>query len=381
MKKWLKRPRKTVITAAFVALLLLAEPAVHALSSWTNPFGSPGVGNGITLHEMDLHDGTIQKFGNTYYMYGTMYGCGYNWGQHNTPWCGFGVSTASNLNGPWSAPQQLFSPSDWDSFAGMNWSTECGSTGAGCFNPRMVQRTWGPKDGVYMLWFNAPADFNRNGSNAYYVMGCNGPAGRCGANAGAPYGSTRKPPLYICGGNGDFTIVTNGSANPYIVCTNADQTLSEEQLDYWGTTGLNTGGRVLGNLHSVESPGVYRDPATGTWIMTYSDVNCGYCGGTGTGFATASSPAGPWYVPGDAGAAAPVTGRRDISATSCGGQPRTVFSVDGQAWEWIDTWGIWNGNWTNQTHASVLIVPLTYRPSNHGTGNPMSPQFVQWPCS
>lgn len=108
--------------------------------------------------------------------------------------------------------------------------------------------------------------------------------------------------------------------------------------------------------------------------MTYSDPNCGYCSGTGTGYATASNPMGPWTAPANSGVAAPATGRRDLSATSCGGQPRTVSIVDGQPYEHIDDW---YGS-TNETNAGLHYEPLVYLPSA-GTA-PWQP-FHPWSCS
>ncbi|MEO3927707.1 hypothetical protein ABGB07_28135 [Micromonosporaceae bacterium B7E4] len=335
----------------------------------------------ITVTGVDLHDGTVAKFGSTYYLYGTMYGCGFRWQVAGTPWCGFGVSTATSLRGPWSAPRRLFSPSDMNSFRLTTWQQTCGGTGAGCFNPRMLRRTWGPNDGVFILWFNAPSDYAQSGANAYYAMGCNGPEGPCGDGAGPPYGSTTKPRLTICGGNGDFSIVTNGSAAPQLFCTNADQTFSQEQLDTWGTNGTGTGTRNLAGLRNVESPGAYRDQATGKWLMTFSDPNCGYCAGTGTSYATADSLSGPWTAPPNTGYSPAVAGRRAISATSCGGQPRTVFTVDGRTYQWIDLWGRWNGDSANQARAGVVFAELSYTPQPAPNGGVLPPQFAQWPCA
>lgn len=375
--------RKGSIKAGLLAIVLVLAGVAGAVAATTTVVApTPAVAETINTQGLDLHDGTVQKFGSTYYMYGTQYGCGFRWGDPNgTTWCGFGVSSAPTLKGPWSTPKLLFSRYSINPWTGKNWIESCAEWSRGCFNPRMVQRTWGPKDGVYMLWFNAPADYTRDRSNAYYVMGCNGPMGGCGAAAGAPHGSTRKPPLYICSGNGDFSIVKQDPYNPYILCTMPDQTFNQEKLDYWGTSGTNVGARKLAGLTRVESPGAYRDAATGKWILTYSDPNCGYCAGNGTSYALATSLAGPWAAPVNTGASADVQGRRAISATSCGGQPRTVFTVDGQPYEWVDLWGVWNGDWANQTGAGVLFAPLNYKPRPTPNGGVLAPQFGAWPCA
>ena len=167
---------------AMAAILAIVAFVLPAATTATTATSLTDAAFGIT--GLDLHDGMMLKSGGTYYLYGTEYGCGFTWQQTNTPWCGFGVSTSTDAT-HWTAPTLLFSPNDTDTWTNTTWTSECGATGAGCFNPRMIQRTgWCADDGVWILWFNAPADYNRTGANAYYVMGCNGPAGPCGAGAG-----------------------------------------------------------------------------------------------------------------------------------------------------------------------------------------------------
>ena len=322
------------------------------------PPGPPAFGTA----GLDLHEGTVVQAGGTYYLYGVRYACGFQWQTPNTPWCGFGVSTSTDkIN--WSAPRLLFDPQSVDTWNGQTWQQVCGGTGAGCFNPRMIQRSgWGADDGAWILWFNAPQDWNATRANAYYAMGCEGPAGPCGAGDGGPRGSTHKPALgAYCTGNGDFQIVVPSSGNPVALCTESDQTLSAARLDDWGTNGDGTGSRDLAGLTDVESPGAYRDPATGTWILTYSDPNCGYCAGTATSYATATSLLGPWTVPAS----------RQVSARSCGGQPRTISTIDGHPYQGIDLWAAGSAN---QTNAGLHFEPLTYR------GSSQLPSFDPWRC-
>ncbi|MFD0328056.1 hypothetical protein ACFQZC_07030 [Streptacidiphilus monticola] len=370
--------------ALFAALLLQARAPGAARAD--------GVPAGFTMPAgLDLHDGQIARFGDTYYAYGTEYRCGFRWGVHGTPFCGFGVSSAPALDGPWSRPRLLFSPRDVDTWRlsasrpgdyGRSWNWVCGADGAGCFNPRMIRRSgWGSDDGVFLLWFNAPGDWNRYRANAYYAMGCNGPAGPCGHAAGPPHGSTTKPSLPHCAANGDFGVSLVPGGRPVLVCTcpGPDQKLAEEELNRWGTGSDGRGATGLAGLTRVEGPGLYPDPATGTWILTYSDPACGYCSGTGTGYATAPGPLGPWTAPVNLAAAAPPPGgRRDLSATSCGGQPRTVSFVDGQAWQGID---LWTGN-RNEAAAGWRMEPLVYVPTRGtaGDGRPWRPPFLPWTC-
>lgn len=362
--------------AVLVAVAFLVAMCSARSSAEAAPVPPPA---SVTIAGLDLHDGTIVKAGSTFYLYGTRYGCGFQWGINGTPWCGFGVSTAPTLNGPWSAPTLLFNPNDLSPYAKMSFKTLCGSqSGAGCFNPRMIQRTgWGANDGAWILWFNAPADFARAGANAYYALGCNSPTGPCGAAAGPPFGSTGKPSLWSCYDNGDFGIVLDNPRPPMMLCTMRDQTLGSERLSYWGASGeQGTGRHNLAGATKAEGPGAYRDPATGTWVLTFNELNCGYCSGSPTSYATSSSVDGVWTSPPNVNTAwgAVPLGRRGISATSCGGQARTITVLDGQAYQVID---LWYGS-RNETNAPVQLEPLTYR--GPGPIGGVHQPFMPWRC-
>ncbi|MFE0463682.1 hypothetical protein ACFW1A_30965 [Kitasatospora sp. NPDC058965] len=391
MSRATRRPGPaTAVLLLLVAALLGAVPtaaraavptapaavAAPAARSASVPAATAARPAGVTVTGIDLHDGQIQKFGSTYYLYGTMYKCGYTWWQPNTPWCGFGVSTAPSMSGPWSAPQLLFSPTAADPYnPGNSYQSVCGGVSgytSGCFSPRMVQRSgWGANDGVFVLWFNAPAYMDlpapNKASHAYMTMGCNGPAGPCGASAGAPYGTTYRPVLHQCdGANGDAGLTAdseNGSIA--LVCTKQENSLSIEQLDKWGTNGTGNGANYLAGVTAIEATGTYRDAATGTWVMTYADKNCGYCTGTGAGYATAPSMLGPWTAPANLGVGQPANGRRAFSANSCGGQVDTVTEIDGQAWQKID---LWTGS-NAEPNAGLRFEPLVYTPTTNTAGD------------
>lgn len=369
-----------MLRRAFAVLALLAG-VVPALAAPARADGT--VPAAVYIQGLDLHDGAVTKAADgEYVLVGTLYGCGFQWAVAGTSWCGFGYSTAGSLAGPWSTPKLLFSPGSTDPWTRTTWADECGSTGAGCFNPRLVQRRgWGADDGAWLLLFNSPADYNRNHSNAYNVMGCGVAGTRIGCGPGekvSGHGSYTKPSLNYCNGNGDVGVfVGNGALD--LMCTMPGQTLSVEQLNRWGTGTSGLGASHVGGLKDVEGPGVYQDPATGTWIATFSDTNCGYCSGDGTGYATARNPLGPYVSPVNLGFSAPAQGRRDLSATSCGGQPRTVSVLDGQAWQGID---LWTGS-RNETTAGLLFQPLTYTgtpAAAAGDGTRWSPPFVPWTC-
>lgn len=352
-----RRNRVWVFAASLVVVAITAVMCAAAPRAEAEVPPPPGP---VTIAGLDLHDGTVVKVGDTYHLYGTRYGCGFNWGIQGTPWCGFGVSTAPSLAGPWSTPTLLFNPNDISPYSQTSFRALCGSqSGAGCFNPRMIQRSgWGPNDGAWILWFNAPADFARTGANAYYSMGCAGPAGPCGV-AGGQFASVTKPSLWSCHDNGDFSIVPDLPRPPMMLCTQKDQTLASERLSYWGTSGeQGTGRQNLAAATKAESPGAYRD-ASGTWVMTWNELNCGYCAGAPTSYATSTAIDGVFTSPPNANTAWGATplGRRGLSATSCGGQARTVTVLDGQAWQVIDLWGAGR----NQTWSPVHLEPLNYR--------------------
>lgn len=387
------RARKRAAAAAGAVLLLLAVvlgvgPASVASGAVTTVAGATLGPAPVAVSGIDLHDGQIQRFGSTFYLYGTMYGCGYTWQQNPTPWCGFGVSTAPSMAGPWSTPTLLFPANAADPYnPGHTYQTVCG-TGSGCFSPRMIQRTgWGANDNVFVLWFNGPAwmdPVNGGAPHGYMVMGCNGPTGPCGATAGAPYGSTYRPILHQCSGaNGDPGLSASIQNNALsLVCPKGGHDLGQEQLDRWGTNGTNVGtASIPGLTGNIEATGTYQDSSTGVWVMTFSDPGCGYCAGTQTGYATASNQLGPWTAPANRGVGAPANGRRAISTSSCGGQPDTVSVIDGQAWQKVD---LWTGA-MNETNAGLLLVPLVYNPAvsygSTGDGHIWHAPFYDWSCN
>lgn len=349
---------RRMLAAFLLAVAMVAAPQTAGGAAAATP--AP-----VTISGVDLHDVTIRKFGGTYYMYGSMYACGFEWYVPNTPWCGFGVSTAPSLTGPWTAPMLLFSPTSQDPWAKRSWQVTCGGTGQGCFNPRMIQRSgWGADDGVFILWFNAPRHYSDTYANAYNVMGCASPSGPCGPGV-TPHGSYNKPTLPVCGGNGDFGIIDSGTpgGRPAIVCTQPSAAeLRIEELNTWGSGGTGTGVREVAGLTHVEGPGGWWDPEQQRYVLTYSEPGCGYCAGTGIGYATAPSLYAGWAAPTNPGFGQPANGRRMFNANSCGGQPRTVTVLDGQPWQIID---LWLGT-RNEAAADTHLVPLDYEQRSTG---------------
>lgn len=358
---------------AALAALVLAGALLLGAGTPATPDSYPAPPAATVVDGLDLHDSMVYQDDGTYYMVGSRYGCGYQWYQPS-PWCGFGVSSAPDLAGPWSEPEPLFPPGELDPLTHVSFASECAlSSGHGCFNPRMGRRP----DGVYVLWFNEVDGRTSAATSAYWIMGCNGPSGPCGASAGAPHGSTHKPVLHspgCAGNNGDFALTPDGTGGAAIICSYGG-VLSAEHLDGSWANGNGAGATSLAGLSGVEGVGAWQDASSGTWVMTYAEL-CGYCTGTPTGYATAPSLLGPWSAPANLGWSAPPGGRRDFSL-GCGGQARTVSVVDGQPWQVTD---LWQGT-RNETSAGTLLSPLSYSPAPGvaGDGARWVPP-VSYPC-
>ena len=110
------------MTSHYRKFILLVAALVLAFALVPNaPARALGVPSAHTITGVDLHDGTVVKVDSTYYLYGTKYGCGFTWGNPATHWCGFGVSTAPSLDGPWSPVTTLVAPTDIDTWTGLIW--------------------------------------------------------------------------------------------------------------------------------------------------------------------------------------------------------------------------------------------------------------------
>lgn len=351
---------KKMITAV-LALVLLGGCTTSQESVSLKPTATSVVlAQGITL-TVDAHDGMAYKVDDTYYLVGTEYNCGFVWSNFNTPWCGYHFYSAPSLEGPWTHIREAFSQAYNSPFHNQTWQSLC--RGYGCFNPRMLQRP----DGQWVLWFNAPGDLAKYNANGYYSMTCVGPAGPCGN--GATGMATVKPALYICNAAEDFAVFPDG-ANAYITCVYRDRTLRTEKLDSNWLNGINVGATgLLGGATFLEGVGVYHD--TDAWIMTFG-ANCAYCVGTDTSYATAPSPTGPWT--------APQLRRREISGHSCGGQSRSISTIDGIVYQYLDTW---NGS-NAETNANIRLEPLqrTGAPlQSTPDGTPWQGPFAPFTCA
>src|SRR4051812_48825428 len=59
---------------------------------------------------IDAHDGEIAYFNGVYYLYGTSYGCGFEWGRKDAPFCGFKAYSSTDMVN-WTDKGMLFDAS------------------------------------------------------------------------------------------------------------------------------------------------------------------------------------------------------------------------------------------------------------------------------
>ena len=225
---------------------------------------------------IDAHDGGIQRFGGTYYLYGTSYGCGFTWQGPGTPFCGFRVYSSPDLS-HWTDRGPLFDT------ATVAWQQRCNGSTYGCFRPHVVYNAATHR---YVLWFNS-----YDNTVDYHVFTAPRPAGPF-TEQPAPHLAINQTaaPAGVNNGDENLFVDTNGTA--YLVYTDwiGGGDLVVEQLDRGYLSG--TGRYVRLHTRNTEAPSMFR--RDGRYYITYSDPNCGYCAGTGTSYLTAPSPLGPW---------------------------------------------------------------------------------------
>src|SRR2546428_13150470 len=121
-----------------IATLGLGLSAVALLGAGATPVNSdasvPIPTGTIRISGIDAHDGDLKQINGTYYLYGTSYGCGFQWGLPS-PYCGVRVYTSSDLT-TWTPAGYAFDAST------SAWQQWCGGSGwpepGGCFEPRVA---------------------------------------------------------------------------------------------------------------------------------------------------------------------------------------------------------------------------------------------------
>lgn len=281
---------------------------------------------------IDAHDGEIAYFNGTYYLYGTSYGCGFEWGHKDAPFCGFEVYSSKDMVN-WTDWGQLFDAST------PVWQTRCNGNTYGCFRPHVI---YNKKTRRYVLWINVYD--NRVG---YRVFTSESPVG--------PFVEQSEPKLAVNNdaavaglNNGDHDTFVDDDGKAYLAYTDwhAKGAIAIEELSDDYLTGT---GKVIQAVtkSSTEAPALFK--RKGIYYLVYSDPNCGYCGGTGASYRTAKSPLGPWSE------------GIQISNNSCGGQPSFVSSIKLKTGD-VFLFGsdLWNNAAKNESLANYYWAPLKF---------------------
>ncbi|MGA2247077.1 MAG: family 43 glycosylhydrolase, partial [Verrucomicrobiota bacterium] len=289
---------------------------------------------------IDAHDGVIGYFNGTYYLYGTSYDCGFQWLKGGSPFCGFKAYSSTDLVN-WTDLGFLFNAQT------PVWQSRCNGSTSGCFRPHVI---YNQKNNVYVLWINV----NDNVSG-YRVFVSASPAG--------PFSEIAEPQLALNkntgGSNGDEDVFVDDDGTAYIAYTywGAGGSIEVEALKDDYTSG--TGTYVTVTTGSTEAPALMK--RNGIYYLVYSDPNCGYCGGTGTSYRTATSPLGVW------------SSGISISANSCGGQPSFVSTINlGSQTVYLYCSDLWNNGAANEGLANFYWAPLTF--ATNGAINPITCQ-------
>ena len=318
-----------------IILLLLIVCSLHVYpQAYTTTITNFHTRFDVAGEAIDAHDGEIACFDGTYYLYGTSYGCGFEWGNKGAPFCGFKVYTSTDLV-HWTDKGALF-----DAGTAI-WQSRCDGSTYGCFRPHVI---YNRKTGMYVLWINV-----YDNSVGFRVFTSHSPAG--------PFTETPVPRLAVNSdapvaglNNGDHDTFVDTDGTGYIAYTDwrAKGAIVIEKLtpDYLSGTGEHVKEVTPGQ---TEAPSLFH--RNGIYYITYSDPNCGYCAGTGTSYKTAPAPLGPWSA------------GKKISDSSCGGQPSFV-SVIRLKDDVMYLYGsdLWNNAAKNEALGNYYWAPLSFGP-------------------
>lgn len=315
----------------FLVFLCLAT-AASAQTVTVNNFNANGATDrfeSITHYAVDgttidAHDGMVLQVGNTFYLYGTAYACGFQW-QVTGSWCGFNIYSSPDRV-VWTYVGQPF-----DSTTPF-WQTACATGTVGCFELRVL---YNAANNNYVMWFNVPNSGSFPQQYAVYV--CSTPVSGCVLQAAPSH-------MQVAGTSSGEALAVDASGVAYI----AYNALSGRGLyvDQLNSAYTDSTGAGVGPLQTnVEQPAMFI--AAGYSYILYGNP-CAYCTGTPTYYVSASSPLGTYGSP------------TTLNANSCFGQPGSVDTVtSGSTTTYVYRVDQWNGN-NNETVANMYYQPLTY---------------------
>ncbi len=255
---WLALAVVVAALGTFIAVPVTASAAVTTTLTNFTPDDRQATRFDTAGNPVDAHDGMIAQFGGSYYLYGTSYDCGYQW-QYNRDFCGFKVYSSPDL-AHWTDRGYVATP------------RQC----TYCFRPHVV---YNAQTHRYVMWVN-----DQDALDNFRVYTAPTPIG--------PFTEAPVPDLPSatpC--TADLGLFVDADGTGYLTCSNAGWHIAVIKLtpdylqptDQWSVVGVT----------KVEAPSLFeRD---GTYYLTMSDPNCGYCAATGTSYVTAPTPLGPWH--------------------------------------------------------------------------------------
>ncbi len=311
------------------ALLGVGLSAVTLLGGGSAPVGtdaSVSIPTGtIHISGIDAHDGDLKQIDGKYYLYGTSYGCGFQWGLPS-PYCGVRVYTSSDLN-TWTPAGYAFdaTTSAWQQWCGGGAWPEPG----GCFEPRVVAI-----DGGYTMWLDVP---RRGRIAVLHAESPTGPFVFRGWSSVA--GGWSEAVYYDAVGEGDLWLaVANHRMDVSLQSRTGSYTIKSGSLGQPG----------------IEGPGLFRNGTE--WVLTVSYGACGFCFGTQMAYFTSQDPLVSWQF------------GSVVRSDACGGQPNYVVTLNAQPYEWLD---VWNGHQNeSQTASPIVLIPLLF--NSDGTLQPLA---------
>jgi hypothetical protein len=296
--------------------------------------GLPTVRFDIQGHAIDAHDGQLRLFGQTYYLYGTSYDCGFVWRGMGAPFCGFKAYSSPDLV-HWTDRGTLFDAQT------PTWQGRCDGGTYGCYRPHVV---FNARTSQYVLWVNS-----YDVGVGYHVLHSPSPTG--------PFLEDPLPELGVNGqlapgvNNGDQDVFVDDDGSAYLVYTDWRRggDIVVERLDDTYLSGSGMFARL--GIGATEAPAMFK--REGRYYVTMSLPNCGYCT-TGTGYMSAPRPLGPWTGQGGQ----PI----GVSADSCGGQPAAVTGIPtlGGGTVYLFQSDLWNNGAPNEALANYYWGPLEF---------------------
>jgi hypothetical protein len=319
----LRRVSLLTLAAALAVVATLsgtaAPPAAAATTvTITNftPAGEPVTMFDTNGNAIDAHEGGIELFDGTYYLYGEYHDCAVMWGIAGTPWCGVRIYSSNDLVG-WVDRGLAFDPTGSDGIGTRTWQDDCEGDNAegsyGCYRPHVA---YNASTGKYVMWING------HGQNfySYWILTSNSPAGPFTLVSATP--QLNKTGHFL--GDHDLFVDTNGTG--YLAYT--DWTLNAQVVEklnasFTSGTGIASDTVVLTSQQNSEAPSLFKRDSL--YYMVLSDPNCGYCHNNGgASYRSAPSPLGPWSARTVISAAGvPVAS----GGSACGGQPALVTPV------------------------------------------------------